>query len=190
MNLAGLLTESAQRDPAHVALKLDATEVSYAMLDEAAARLAGVLADQGLAAGDRVGIMLPNLPYFAICYYGVLRAGGVVVPMNVLLKRREVAFHLSDAGATLVFAWEGFAQDAEVGAQDAGAACVIVAPGSFEQLLGGADPRPEVVDRDPDDTAVVLYTSGTTGTPKGRGADAPEPHAQRRGVAVAVRPRV
>ena len=167
MNLAGILTESAQRDPAHVALKLDATEVSYAMLDEATARLAGVLAEEGLAVGDRVGIMLPNVPYFAICYYGVLRAGGVVVPMNVLLKRREVAFYLSDSGAKLLFAWEGFAQDAEVGAQDAGAACVIVAPGSFEQLLGGADPRPEVVDRDPDDTAVVLYTSGTTGTPKG-----------------------
>jgi long-chain acyl-CoA synthetase len=167
MNLAAILTESARRDPAHVALKLDDTEVSYGMLDEASARLAGVLADKGFAAGDRVGIMLPNLPYFAICYYGVLRAGGIVVPMNVLLKRREVAFYLRDPGAKLLFAWEGFAEDAGAGAQDAHAACVIVAPGSFEQLLQGAQPRREVIDRDPHDTAVILYTSGTTGTPKG-----------------------
>ena len=88
-----------------------------------------MLADQGLAAGDRVGIMLPNLPYFAICYYGVLRAGGVVVPMNVLLKRREVAFHLSDAGAKLVFAWEALPRTPRSAPAGAGAACVIVAPG-------------------------------------------------------------
>ena len=167
MNLAALLTESAQRDPAHVALRLDDAGVSYEMLDEASARFAGVLADNGFAVGDRIGLMLPNVPYFAICYYGVLRAGGVVVPMNVLLKRREVAFYLRDSGAKLMFAWEGFAEDAQAGAQDAGSECMIVARGSFEQLLGAAQPRRELVDRDPEDTAVILYTSGTTGTPKG-----------------------
>jgi long-chain acyl-CoA synthetase len=167
LNLASILTDSAERDPVHVALRLDETEVSYAMLDEAAARFAGVLAGKGFAEGDRIGIMLPNVPYFAICYYGVLRAGGIVVPMNVLLKHREVAFYLRDSGAKLLFAWEGFADDAQAGARDAGAECVIVAPGSFEQLLGGADPRRGVVDRDAQQTAVILYTSGTTGTPKG-----------------------
>jgi long-chain acyl-CoA synthetase len=167
MNLAGILTESAKRDPDHVAVKLDDTEVSFGMLDEAAARVAGVLAERDFAAGERVGIMLPNVPYFATCYYGVLRAGGVVVPMNVLLKRREVAFYLRDSGAELLFAWEGFADDARAGAEDAGAESVIVAPGSFEELLAAADPRREIVDRDPGDTAVILYTSGTTGTPKG-----------------------
>src|SRR5689334_25100258 len=113
MNLASVLTDSAQRDPDHVALRLDDMEVSYALLDEGSARLAAVLADRGLEPGDRVGIMLPNVPYFAVCYYGVLRAGGVVVPMNVLLKRREVAFYLSDSGAKLMFAWEGSADDAK-----------------------------------------------------------------------------
>jgi long-chain acyl-CoA synthetase len=167
MNLAGKLTESAKRDPDHVAVKLDDTEMSYGMLDEATARLAGVLAERELAEGDRVGIMLPNVPHFAVCYYGVLRAGGVVVPMNVLLKGREVAFYLRDSGARLLFAWEGFAEEARSGARDAGAECVIVAPGSFEQLLAGAEPRRQLVERDRDDTAVILYTSGTTGTPKG-----------------------
>jgi long-chain acyl-CoA synthetase len=90
-----------------------------------------------------------------------------VVPMNVLLKRREVAFYLGDSGAELMFAWEGFADDAKAGAEEAGAECIVVKPGEFEELLAGVEPRREVVDRASDDTAVILYTSGTTGTPKG-----------------------
>src|SRR5262249_31387974 len=121
----------------------------------------------GFVAGDRVGIMLPNVPYFPVCYYGVLRAGGVVVPMNVLLRRREVAFYLEDSGARILFAWEGFAEDAEAGARDAGAECVLVKPGEFEQQVGAAAPVTEVAEVDDGDTAVILYTSGTTGTPKG-----------------------
>ena len=167
MNLVSVLTDSAQRDPDHVALRLDDMEVSYGLLDEGSARLAAVLADRGMEPGDRVGIMLPNVPYFAVCYYGVLRSGGVVVPMNVLLKRREVAFYLGDSGAKLMFAWEGFADDAKAGAEEAGAECIVVKPGEFEELLAGVEPRREVVDRASDDTAVILYTSGTTGTPKG-----------------------
>jgi long-chain acyl-CoA synthetase len=167
MNLVSVLTDPARRDPDKVALKLDDMEVSYGLLDEGSSRVAALLADKGLQPGDRVGIMLPNVPYFGVCYYGVLRAGGVVVPMNVLLKRREVAFYLSDPAAKLLFAWEGFADEAQAGADQAGAECIVVAPGSFEETLAGVEPAREVVDRDPDDTAVILYTSGTTGTPKG-----------------------
>jgi long-chain acyl-CoA synthetase len=127
-----------------------------------------LLRGRGVRAGDRVGIMLPNVPYFAFVYYGVLRAGGVVVPMNVLLKEREVAFYLEDSGARLVFAWHEVAEAAQRGADDAGAECVIVgATGSFEQLLAGTEAVAQVADRRSDDTAVILYTSGTTGTPKG-----------------------
>jgi long-chain acyl-CoA synthetase len=165
--LASIISKSAARDPRRVALKLDGLALSYAQLDEATTRLAGWLGRRGLAPGDRVGIMLPNLPHFAVCYYGVLRAGGVVVPVSVLLKRSEVAFQLRDSGARLLFASEGFAHEAEAGARDAGAECVSVAPGKFEQSLAAAGPRRDLVDGEPDDTAVILYTSGTTGTPKG-----------------------
>jgi long-chain acyl-CoA synthetase len=167
MNLASILTDSAARDPDHVALKLDDVELTYGQLDEASARIAGLLRSKGLERADRVGIMLPNVPYFAVVYYGVVRAGGVVVPMNVLLKRREVGFYLSDSEAELLFAWEGFAEDALAGAGEAGAECVLVVPGEFERLLAAAEPIRELADTDEDDTTVILYTSGTTGTPKG-----------------------
>jgi long-chain acyl-CoA synthetase len=166
-NLATLLTESAQRHPDRPALKLDDATTSYAALDEATARVAGLLRERGIGAGDRVGVMLPNVPHFAIVYYGVLRAGGVVVPMNVLLKGREVKFYLEDPEAKALFAWGDFAAAAEEGAAEAGAEAIIVKAGEFEGLLGHADSVSDVAERADDDTAVILYTSGTTGTPKG-----------------------
>jgi long-chain acyl-CoA synthetase len=167
MNLASIMTRSAARCPGHVAVRLDDRELTYAQLDEASARLAGVLGAQGVSPGDRVGLMLPNVGYFAVAYYGVLRAGAVVVPLNVLLKRREVAFHLRDCGARLLLGWDGFAEEALPGARDAGAEFVPVPPGRFEQDLAAAEPRREMFDAPPDTTAVILYTSGTTGAPKG-----------------------
>jgi long-chain acyl-CoA synthetase len=167
MNLASILSDSAEHFPDKVAVKLDELELSYTQLDQASARLAGLLRVRGLERGDRVGIMLPNVPYFPVVYYGVLRAGGVVVPMNVLLKRREVAFYLRDPRARLLFAWEGFAADAEAGAQDADAEAVVVKPGEFDRLLASAEPDGVVAETVDRDTAVILYTSGTTGTPKG-----------------------
>jgi long-chain acyl-CoA synthetase len=167
-NLASILTDSVERDAGAIALKLDDLELSYGLLDEGSARVAALLRDRGVGPGDRVGIMLPNVPYFAVVYYGVLRLGAVVVPMNVLLKGREVKFYLEDPEAKVLFAWHDFAEAAEAGAEQAGAECVLVRPGEFEQLLGGVpEPLREMADRDGSETAVILYTSGTTGTPKG-----------------------
>jgi long-chain acyl-CoA synthetase len=166
-SLANLLTDTAARHGDRPALKLDDAVVDYAQLDDAAARVAGLLKTKGLQPGGRVGVMLPNVPYFAVVYYGVLRAGGVVVPMNPLLKEREVAFYLGDPGARVLFAWHGFADAARAGAEEANAELILVAPGEFEALLAGAEPAREDVERDGSDTAVLLYTSGTTGTPKG-----------------------
>jgi long-chain acyl-CoA synthetase len=178
LNLASLLTESAGRAPGAPALRLGDVELSYGELDERSAQLATLLRERGFQPGDRVGVMLPNVPEFPVAYYGVLRAGGVVVPMNVLLKRREIAFYLQDSGAKLLLAWHGFAEEAREGADDAGAELVEVEPASFAaQLAASGAPYPpmtgerrtgaDLVDTAEDDTAVILYTSGTTGKPKG-----------------------
>ena len=166
-NLARIPTEAAERFGDRPAYKLDDAVLPWRAADDASARVAGLLRAQGLQPGDSVGIMLPNVPYFPVAYYGVLRAGGVVVPMNVLLKAREVGFYLEDPGAKFIFAWHGFADEARKGAEEAGAQVVEVSPGAFERQLGGAEPWHEVADRARDDTAVILYTSGTTGKPKG-----------------------
>jgi long-chain acyl-CoA synthetase len=167
MNLASILTDTAERHADRTALKLDDTEVSYGMLNDGSARVAAMLKAKGFEPGDRIGIMLPNVPYFAIAYYGVLRAGMTVVPMNVLLKGREVSFYLEDPEARLVFAWHDFVEAAQQGAESSGAEVVSIKPGEFEQTLGEHDPAHDLVDRDESDTAVILYTSGTTGKPKG-----------------------
>jgi long-chain acyl-CoA synthetase len=166
-NLASILLDSASRRGDATALRLDNAEVSYSTLDGASAHVAGLLKEKGVQPGDRVGVMLPNVPYFAVVYYGVLRAGAVVVPMNVLLKGREVAFYCGDPESKVVFAWGDFAEGAQAGAEQAGSECILVKPGEFEDMVGAAPAETEVVDRDEDDTAVILYTSGTTGTPKG-----------------------
>jgi len=143
-NLASNLTSTAQAHGHSPALRLGETVLSYAELDDASARVAGLLRERGLEPGDRVGIMLPNVPQFAVAYYGVLRAGGVVVPMNVLLKEREVAFYLGDPEVKLVFAWHEFAQAAEHGAAQAGSECVLVAPG---ECRGGSASQARSVPR-------------------------------------------
>jgi long-chain acyl-CoA synthetase len=166
-NFAGELAAAAAEVPDKPAVKLDDLVVTYGMEEAVTQRIAGFLRARGVEPGDRVGLQMPNVPYFPFIYFGVLRAGAVLVPMNPLLKGREVAYHLSDSGAKLLFAWHGFAEAAEEGCRDAGTECVIVEPGEFEQTVGAADPVEEIVDRADDDPAVIIYTSGTTGTPKG-----------------------
>jgi long-chain acyl-CoA synthetase len=167
VNLAIHLISAAERDGERVAIKLDDHELTYRALAATSARVAGLLVAHGVEPGDRVGIMLPNVPEFAVAYYGALRAGAVVVPMNVLLKEREVGFYLGDSGARLLLAWHGVAEPADAGAQRSGAECLFVTPRELGRLLSTAEPETELCDRDGSDTAVLLYTSGTSGTPKG-----------------------
>jgi long-chain acyl-CoA synthetase len=183
-NLALNLTRTAAEHPHALACKLDDATIDYRLLDDLSARVAAMLASKGVGLGDRVAIMLPNVPYFPAVYYGVLRAGAVVVPMNVLLKGREVAYYLSDSGAKLLFAWHDFLEAAEQGAQRAGdVEIVAVKPGEIERTIFAHEPDGAVAECAADDTAVILYTSGTTGRPKG----AELTHANlRRNVEVAV----
>jgi len=167
MNLAASLARNAADNPDRVAIHLGDQTTSYGELDDQSARVAGLLADRGIAPGTPIGIMLPNVPEFASVYYGILRTGAVVVPMNPLLKAREIAYYLGDSGAPVIFAWHVTAPEVEIGAKEAGAEAILVDPATFPDILATASPAPQVVDRAAYDTAVVLYTSGTTGHPKG-----------------------
>ncbi len=162
-NLALNLTATAAAHPDRVALKLDAEEHTYAKLDVETALFAGWLESRGFQPGDRVALSLPNIPAFVIVYYGVLRAGGIVVPMNPLFVPREVSYYLDDSGAKLIVGLPG--SPAEQGAKDYGVEFLPVT--ELPAALCGATPKDGVAERDTDDTAVLLYTSGTTGRPKG-----------------------
>ena len=174
-NLAVMLRESARRMPAKTAVILGDATLSYAQLDELSDRLAANLAAAGLAAGDRVGLQLPNIPQFVIAYFGILKAGGVVVPMNVLLKAPEIAFQLENSGARTLITYGGFVDEAAKAAEAAAVTSLYVvgetgSPVSgvpFEALLAGDAPGSQLAARGPADPAVIIYTSGTTGTPKG-----------------------
>ncbi|HXM55748.1 MAG TPA: long-chain fatty acid--CoA ligase [Candidatus Dormibacteraeota bacterium] len=177
-NLSDILRQSAARLPDKIALILDDARLTYAELDDLSDRVAANLGADGLAPGQRVGVMLPNLPEFVIAYYGILKAGGVVVPINPLYRGPEVAHYLRDSDARALIAWEPSVPAAAAGAATVGddvRISVVGLPGhevppegttSFRRLLreGGGRPAPATM---ADDTAVILYTSGTTGRPKG-----------------------
>jgi long-chain acyl-CoA synthetase len=166
-NLATTLAQSAASYPDRPAVRLDERLLRYRELDEASARVGSWLLQRGIKTGDRVGLMAPNVPEFPELYYGILRAGAIVVPMNPLFKPREVQYYLADSAAALALAWHGVADQAAQGAKDAGTDLVIIEPEEFAATLADADPGQAIIDRTPSDTAVILYTSGTTGQPKG-----------------------
>lgn len=118
-NLSRNLSETAVRCPERPAIRMDDDLLTYGALDEAASRATSPLRDRGLRPGDRVGLMLPNAPAFAVIYFGALRAGGIVVPMNPLLNSREVEYYLGNSGAKPLLAWHDVASEGEFGAKGA-----------------------------------------------------------------------
>src|SRR5215472_3691930 len=166
-NLSSILDRSAARQPGATAIRLDDLSISYQQLRSSARRLAGLLTSSGVSRGDRIGLMMPNVPAFPVAFYGSLMAGAVVVPMNPLLKGREVAYYLADSGARLLFAWRDFAGEAAKGAADAGTEVIQVDDADLSSVLAGHTTETTPADADDTDDAVILYTSGTTGQPKG-----------------------
>ncbi|MBD1320961.1 long-chain-fatty-acid--CoA ligase [Gordonia hankookensis] len=166
-NLSENLTAAAKAHPDATALICGDRTLSYNEFDDAAARMATLLAELGVESGDRVGLMLPNTPAFAVIFYGIVRRGAIAVPMNPLLKAREIEFYLANTGATVLFAAPTFAEEAQLGAEKAATSCILVDDASLDSMLADVEPQPEATPRDDEDTAVILHTSGTTGKPKG-----------------------
>ena len=166
-NIAVWVADRALSDPYAPAIKQGETILSYAALDGAASRLATQLAERGVGPGDRVALIMPNVAYFPIAYCAILRLGAIVVPMNPLLKAGEVAFAWRDCGARLAVVFPLFAEEAQKASASTGTEVYVTVPQEFEQSLSATDPHEQVVEVDAGDTAVILYTSGTTGQPKG-----------------------
>src|SRR5690348_3505401 len=174
-NLAAILSESARSAPDHPVAVFDGGQLTYRQLDQASDRVAANLAEAGIRPGEAVALQLPNIPQFLVAYFGILKAGAVVIPLNVLLRAPEVAYHLEDSGALVLITWAGVLAEAAKGAEAAGLGTIFAvghpagSPGAlpFERLLADTAPPREMVLRQPTDTAVIVYTSGTTGVPKG-----------------------
>jgi long-chain acyl-CoA synthetase len=180
LNLATLLRESAKKTPAKRAIVVNDVELSYQMVDGFAQRFAGALRGLGVQPGQHVALLLPNVPQFTISYYGCHYAANPVVPLNVLLTADEIAYHLEDSDSVALVVWEGFYDAARAGfdrvascrhlivvKQDRADATAPAGAVNFTALVMMAQPIGSVPATSPDDTAVILYTSGTTGKPKG-----------------------
>ena len=166
-NLATVLTNTAQARPDAPALKFMGHDIGYGPLAGMAAKVAGALRENGIQPGDRVAIILPNVPAFPVVFWGILLAGGTVVPMNPLLKAGEIDYFFSDSGAKVAFVWPDFVDEATKGAANAGTRIIPCGPmGPADGTLEGGEPIAEAIERDDEDTAIILYTSGTTGRPR------------------------
>jgi long-chain acyl-CoA synthetase len=165
-NLATNLTTTAAKHPEHDALRVNGQGVTYQQLHGMAAKVAGTLRENGIEPGDRVAVILPNVPAFPVVYWGILMAGGIVVPMNPLLKAGEIDYFFTDSGTKIAFVWPDFVPEATKGAANSGTRIVECGPLGPNDFDGG-EPVGEPLERADDDTAIILYTSGTTGRPKG-----------------------
>ncbi len=185
LNLSTILESTARTFPNKDAFTFSGHSLSYAQINGAANQIANGLVARGIKPGDKVALSCLNLPYFPMAYFGILKAGAVVVPLSVLLKSDEVAYHLQDSEASAYICFEG-TKDLPMGAegekgfkQADGCTTMIIIPAdpggntkmegyeTIQQLMAGQSTGFTTVSTSAEDNAVIIYTSGTTGRPKG-----------------------
>ncbi len=185
LNLASIIEHHARITPDREAIIWNEMRFTYGQLNGLANRVANALVEMGIGRGDKVALSCPNLPFFPIVYYGILKSGATVVPLNILFKPREVAYHLKDSDAKAIFVFEGtaelpLAQMVKAGFDEVETCEKLIvmtsdpfAPCPFEncktltQITADKPETFETVKTSADDTCAILYTSGTTGQPKG-----------------------
>ncbi len=185
LNLASIIEHHANITPDREAIVWNKTRLTYGQLNALSNRVANALTEMGIGYGDKVALACPNLPFFPIVYYGVLKAGAAVVPICILFKEREVEYHLRDSDAKAVFCFEGTAelpllQTVKEGFDKVDSCehlIVMTADSDATSPLSEHKTLTEVTAKvsdeyvsyptKTDDTCAILYTSGTTGQPKG-----------------------
>ena len=185
MNLSEILAYHAGIQPDKIAYYFGDTSYRYSQVNAWSNRVANALTDSGIKPGDKIALTCPNIPYFPIIYYGILKTGAVVVPLSILLKRDEVACLLANSEAVAYFCFEGSealpmgvegyqgylqaenCKDFIVITNDAASATPFGNGKTLHHFLNTAGTEFEAQPTNNDDTAVVIYTSGTTGKPKG-----------------------
>jgi len=175
LNLALVLETKAASSPQLTAIISNGRGMTYAQLNEAANLCAAGLVRLGVCAGHKVAVMLPNLPEFVIAYFGILKLGGCVVPINTMLKAAEIAYQLEDSDASALVVDEHLLPEAHHALSSVEACHHLIVLGdrapagwhTFDELLGAGTTAFDTLQTMPDDTAVVLYTAGAVGRPKG-----------------------
>lgn len=159
-NVAAELASAGALRPEQIAVHLGDAVLTNHLLDEAGARVAGLLAANGIGADARVALVLPPGPVFAAAYYGILRVGAVVVRLAETMTSAEIAHCLSETRAAVVLAWRGSAAPAQSGARAAGVACITVGADALTELLGGFGPVAGVAARRGADLAEIRLRAG------------------------------
>ena len=173
LTIASILADSALRFPDRTALVLGDLRLTYAQLWGHTKQYAAVLRENGVGPGDKVALLIPNTPHFPLAYFGTLALGAVAVPVHALLKAEEIEYVLTDSGAKALICAAPLLGEGAKGAELAGIPVFAVMDGGdvtiprIDQLALEATPIDSLIPREPEDTAVILYTSGTTGKPKG-----------------------
>ena len=169
MNIAKNLEQSSFFFPNRPAISENAAETSYSQLNDRSNRIATALLKLGVAPGDHIALCAPNSGEWVAFYFGVLKTGAVAVTLSSLLKRQELEMLLGHCCPKLLFTFDGLLEEVANIRDEAGIENVICDNGdlSFERLVQMGEATFKAIDRDRSDTAVILYTGGTTGIPKG-----------------------